>query len=89
MNGEGLPIQQRGLCKCDTRWRRGDKREKKRRARAPVAQLYPCLLFVLAVSLNVDDVDTNRELVAHGVSNVLAGLLGTVPNYLVYVNTLM
>lgn len=30
-----------------------------------------------AVSLN-DDVDTNKELVAHGYSNLLAGLFGTV-----------
>ncbi|KAI0758628.1 nucleotide hydrolase-domain-containing protein [Trametes elegans] len=30
-----------------------------------------------------------KELVAHGYSNLLAGLIGTVPNYLVYVNTLL
>ena len=41
-----------------------------------------------AVSLN-SDVDTNKELVAHGYSNLFAGLAGTVPNYLVYVNTLL
>src|SRR5258708_29530434 len=41
-----------------------------------------------AVSLD-SDVDTNKELVAHGYSNFLAGILGTVPNYLVYVNTLL
>ena len=35
------------------------------------------------------EVDTNKELVAHGYSNFFAGLLGTVPNYLVYVNTLL
>ena len=35
------------------------------------------LMLVLAVSLN-DDVDTNKELVAHGYSNLFAGLLGTV-----------
>ncbi|KAG8875939.1 hypothetical protein FRB97_004616 [Tulasnella sp. 331] len=49
----------------------------------------PLNVPALAVSLNADNVDTNRELVAHGISNGLAGLLGTVPNYLVYVNTLM
>ncbi|KAG8905675.1 hypothetical protein FRB99_008448 [Tulasnella sp. 403] len=49
----------------------------------------PLNVPALAVSLNVDEVDTNRELVAHGISNFLAGCLGTVPNYLVYVNTLM
>ncbi|KAJ7021466.1 sulfate transporter family-domain-containing protein [Mycena alexandri] len=48
----------------------------------------PLNVPALAVSLN-EDVDTNKELVAHGYSNLLAGLLGTVPNYLVYVNTLL
>lgn len=41
-----------------------------------------------AVSLD-EDVDTNKELVGHGVSNLLAGVFGVVPNYLVYVNTLL
>lgn len=42
------------------------------------------------IALSLDsDVDTNKELIAHGYSNLLAGLLGTVPNYLVYVNTLL
>ncbi|KAI0051282.1 hypothetical protein FA95DRAFT_1485722 [Auriscalpium vulgare] len=48
----------------------------------------PLNVPALAVSLDLD-VDTNKELVAHGYSNLLAGLLGTVPNYLVYVNTLL
>ncbi|KAF5319323.1 hypothetical protein D9619_008654 [Psilocybe cf. subviscida] len=48
----------------------------------------PLNVPALAVSLN-NDVDTNKELVAHGYSNLLAGLFGTVPNYLVYVNTLL
>ncbi|TCD70373.1 hypothetical protein EIP91_003725 [Steccherinum ochraceum] len=48
----------------------------------------PLNVPALAVSLN-HDVDTDKELVAHGYSNILAGLLGTVPNYLVYVNTLL
>ena len=34
-------------------------------------QVYP------AVSLG-EDIDTNKELVAHGYSNILAGALGTV-----------
>ena len=42
----------------------------------------------IAVSLD-SDVDTNKELIAHGYSNLFAGLIGTVPNYLVYVNTLL
>ncbi|KAF4622171.1 hypothetical protein D9613_009345 [Agrocybe pediades] len=48
----------------------------------------PLNVPALAVSLN-EDVDTNKELVAHGYSNLLSGMLGTVPNYLVYVNTLL
>ncbi|CCL98492.1 uncharacterized protein FIBRA_00490 [Fibroporia radiculosa] len=48
----------------------------------------PLNVPALAVSLN-HDVDTDKELVAHGYSNLLAGVLGTVPNYLVYVNTLL
>ncbi|KAI0739439.1 sulfate transporter family-domain-containing protein [Daedaleopsis nitida] len=48
----------------------------------------PLNVPALAVSL-AHDVDTDKELVAHGYSNVLAGLVGTVPNYLVYVNTLL
>ncbi|KAJ7117895.1 sulfate transporter family-domain-containing protein [Mycena crocata] len=48
----------------------------------------PLNVPALAVSLN-EDVDTNKELVAHGYSNLLSGILGTVPNYLVYVNTLL
>ncbi|KAI0764173.1 sulfate transporter family-domain-containing protein [Trametes elegans] len=48
----------------------------------------PLNVPALSVSLN-HDVDTDKELVAHGYSNLLAGLIGTVPNYLVYVNTLL
>jgi MFS superfamily sulfate permease-like transporter len=44
--------------------------------------------ITLALSLD-SEVDTNKELIAHGYSNFLAGLFGTVPNYLVYVNTLL
>ncbi|KAI9228400.1 MAG: sulfate transporter family-domain-containing protein [Piptocephalis tieghemiana] len=35
------------------------------------------------------DVDTNRELVAHGWSNLLAGFTGTIQNYLVYANSVL
>lgn len=48
----------------------------------------PLNVPALAVSLD-EDINTNKELVAHGYSNLLAGLFGTVPNYLVYVNTLL
>lgn len=47
-------------------------------------------LNVPSLSVSLDqDIDTNRELVGHGYSNILSGLFGTVPNYLVYVNTLL
>ncbi|KAH0580530.1 hypothetical protein H2248_002023 [Termitomyces sp. 'cryptogamus'] len=47
-------------------------------------------LNVPALSVSLDeDVDTDKELVAHGYSNLLSALFGTVPNYLVYVNTLL
>ena len=49
----------------------------------------PLNVPALAVSLNEDNIDTNRELTAHGISNLLAGLIGVAPNYLVYVNTLL
>ena len=48
----------------------------------------PLNVPALAVSLD-HDVDTNHELCSHGYSNFLAGLLGTTPNYLVYVNTVL
>ncbi|KAG5643844.1 hypothetical protein DXG03_009575 [Asterophora parasitica] len=48
----------------------------------------PLNVPALSVSLN-EDINTDRELVAHGYSNILSGLFGTVPNYLVYVNTLL
>jgi len=35
------------------------------------------------------DVDTNHELDSYEYSNFLAGLLGSTPNYLVYVNTVL
>ncbi|TEB26440.1 hypothetical protein FA13DRAFT_1756329 [Coprinellus micaceus] len=48
----------------------------------------PLNVPALAVSLD-QDIDTNKELVGHGYSNILSGLVGSVPNYLVYVNTLL
>ena len=41
-----------------------------------IVPLLPVDGAFIAVSLN-DDVDTNKELVAHGYSNFLAGLIGT------------
>ncbi|OCF60397.1 vacuolar protein [Kwoniella mangroviensis CBS 10435] len=49
----------------------------------------PLNVPALGVSLAEDNVKLDRELVAHGFSNLAAGLVGTVPNYLTYVNTVL
>jgi SulP family sulfate permease len=49
----------------------------------------PLNVPALGVSLQEDNVKLDRELLAHGFSNMAAGLLGTVPNYLCYVNTVL
>ncbi|KAI8332373.1 sulfate transporter family-domain-containing protein [Chlamydoabsidia padenii] len=49
----------------------------------------PINVPALAVSTNKDDVDVNRELVAHGLSNAVSGCFGAVQNYLVYTNSLL
>ncbi|ORY32605.1 sulfate transporter family-domain-containing protein [Naematelia encephala] len=49
----------------------------------------PLNVPALGVSLSEDNVKLDRELVAHGFSNFAAGLAGTVPNYLTYVNTVL
>ncbi|KAF9159853.1 hypothetical protein DFQ26_006120, partial [Actinomortierella ambigua] len=49
----------------------------------------PINVPALGVSTGMDNVDTNRELVAHGWSNLLSGAAGTVQNYLVYTNSLL
>lgn len=49
----------------------------------------PINVPALGISVGEDNVNTDRELVAHGISNVLAGLVGTVPNYLCYVNSVL
>lgn len=43
----------------------------------------PINVPALALSTN-QEVDLNRELVAHGISNVLSGLFGSLQNYIVY-----
>ncbi|KAJ1652535.1 hypothetical protein IWQ61_007151 [Dispira simplex] len=48
----------------------------------------PINVPALAVSTGKDDLDTNRELVAHGFSNLFTGIVGSVPNYLIYSNSL-
>ncbi|KAJ2848070.1 hypothetical protein IWW36_003515 [Coemansia brasiliensis] len=49
----------------------------------------PINVPALAVSTNVDKIDTNRELLAHGISNLLAGFMGSLQNYLVYSNSVL
>ncbi|KAI9304619.1 sulfate transporter family-domain-containing protein [Cunninghamella echinulata] len=49
----------------------------------------PINVPALAVSTNMDDIDVNRELVAHGISNAVSGCFGAVQNYLVYTNSLL
>ncbi|KOS14553.1 vacuole protein [Malassezia pachydermatis] len=49
----------------------------------------PLNVPALGVSVNEDNVDTDRELIAHGISNISAGFLGSVPNYLCYVNSVL
>nr|CAG8602591.1 1987_t:CDS:10 [Entrophospora candida] len=49
----------------------------------------PINVPALGVSLEEDNVDTNRELIAHGFSNMISGFCGSVQNYLVYTNSLL
>lgn len=43
----------------------------------------------LGMSLGLENVDVDRELIAHGVSNCLSGLVGSIQNYLVYANSVL
>ncbi|KAF9156099.1 hypothetical protein BG015_007276 [Linnemannia schmuckeri] len=49
----------------------------------------PINVPALGVSTGRDNIDTNRELIAHGWSNLISGGIGTVQNYLVYTNSLL
>ncbi|KAG0328260.1 hypothetical protein BGZ99_005778 [Dissophora globulifera] len=49
----------------------------------------PINVPALGVSTGQDDVDINRELVAHGWSNMISGCFGTLQNYLVYTNSVL
>lgn len=49
----------------------------------------PINVPALGVSTNNDDVNVNRELIAHGMSNAISGLFGSIQNYLVYTNSLL
>ena len=47
----------------------------------------PINVPALAIAAEEDDLNLNRELVAHGISNALSGAVGSIQNYLVYVNS--
>lgn len=49
----------------------------------------PINVPALSISTGEDNLNLDRELVAHGVTNVLSGLLGSIQNYLVYTNSLL
>ena len=43
----------------------------------------------LAFSVGEDNVNLDRELIAHGLSNALSGFAGSIQNYLVYSNSVL
>jgi len=49
----------------------------------------PINVPALAVSTKQDNVDVDRELIAHGFSNLISGGIGSIQNYLVYTNSLL
>jgi sulfate permease, SulP family len=49
----------------------------------------PINVPALGMSTGEDNLNVDRELIAHGVSNCVSGLLGSVQNYLVYTNSLL
>ncbi|KAI9674540.1 MAG: hypothetical protein M1817_001878 [Caeruleum heppii] len=49
----------------------------------------PINVPALGFSTGEDNVDVNRELIAHGISNALSGFAGSIQNYLVYTNSLL
>lgn len=49
----------------------------------------PINVPALAVTVGMDQCDVDRELVAHGYSNMLSGLVGSIQNYLVYTNSVL
>ncbi|KAF8244954.1 hypothetical protein K440DRAFT_557552 [Wilcoxina mikolae CBS 423.85] len=49
----------------------------------------PINVPALGVSTGMDNVDVDRELIAHGLSNALSGMCGSIQNYLVYSNSIL
>ncbi|PVV04254.1 hypothetical protein BB560_001238 [Smittium megazygosporum] len=49
----------------------------------------PINVPALAVSIGMNKIDTDRELVAHAISNIASGVFGSFQNYLCYSNSLL
>ncbi|KAL8948391.1 MAG: hypothetical protein Q9222_005418 [Ikaeria aurantiellina] len=49
----------------------------------------PINVPALGLTVGEDNVDVDRELKAHGLSNALSGLCGSIQNYLVYTNSVL
>ena len=49
----------------------------------------PINVPALAFTVGEDNLDLDRELIAHGVSNALSGTVGSIQNYLVYTNSVL
>ncbi|KAI9862862.1 MAG: hypothetical protein M1824_000992, partial [Vezdaea acicularis] len=47
----------------------------------------PINVPALGITAREDNVNVDRELIAHGISNALSGLCGSIQNYLVYANS--
>ena len=49
----------------------------------------PINVPALGFAIGEDNMDIDRELVAHGISNALSGFVGSIQNYLVYTNSVL
>jgi sulfate permease, SulP family len=49
----------------------------------------PINVPALGAAVKEDNINVNRELIAHGVSNTVSGLVGSIQNYLVYANSIL
>jgi SulP family sulfate permease len=49
----------------------------------------PINVPALAFKTGEDNLNVNRELIAHGISNFLSGCFGSIQNYLVYTNSVI
>ncbi|KAI9644648.1 hypothetical protein NHQ30_006672 [Ciborinia camelliae] len=49
----------------------------------------PINVPALAINVGEDHLNLDRELIAHGISNMLSGFAGSVQNYLVYTNSIL